>query len=122
MTLKFTIPGRLPGLNEYINAERRNKHMAAKMKRQTEENIMWQLTRHKAKFSKPVFINYLWIEKDRRRDKDNIAFAKKFIQDALVRAKILKNDGWNEIADFKDKFDVDGKNPRIEITITEAEP
>ena len=122
MEIKFTIPGRLPGLNEYINAERRNKYIAAKMKKQAEELISWSLkTVKKVKFKNPVFIHYLWIEKDKRKDKDNIAFAKKFIQDALVKAKILENDGWKQIADFKDDFDVDKDNPRIEVTITEVE-
>jgi Holliday junction resolvase RusA-like endonuclease len=120
MTLKFTIPGRLPGLNDYINAERSNRYIAAKMKKQAEQIILWSLGK-KIKFSNPVFIHYLWVEKDRRRDKDNICFAKKFIQDALVKAKVLKNDGWNEIADFKDGFDVDKDNPRIEVTITEVQ-
>ncbi len=120
MTLKFTIPGRLPGLNEYINAERRNKHMAAKMKKQAEELIAWSLKAEKrVKFKNPVLIHYLWVEKDRRRDKDNICFAKKFIQDALVRTGVLENDGWKQIADFKDDFEV-GK-PKIEVTITEVQ-
>ena len=120
MTYKFTISGKLPGLNDYINAERSNRYIAAKMKKQAEQIILWSLGK-KIKFDKPVFITYRWVEKDRRRDKDNICFAKKFIQDALVRAKVLKNDGWNDIADFKDSFDIDSKNPRIEVTITEVE-
>lgn len=120
MTYKFTIKGRLPSLNDYIDAERSDKYAGAKMKRQAEETVLWSVGK-KIKFSNPVFIHYLWVEKDRRRDKDNICFAKKFIQDALVKAKVLKNDGWNEIADFKDDFDVDKDNPRIEVTITEVE-
>ena len=34
--MKFVILGTLPGLNEYISAERSNRHSAAKMKKQTE--------------------------------------------------------------------------------------
>lgn len=121
MIYKFTIPGRLPSLNEYIDAERASKYKAAKMKKQAEELISWSLkTGKKVKFKAPVTIHYLWVERDKRRDKDNIAFAKKFIQDALVKAKILENDGWKQIADFKDDFDVDSKNPRIEVTMTEV--
>jgi hypothetical protein len=37
---KLTIPGLLPGLNEYINAERRNKYQAAAMKKQAEHLII----------------------------------------------------------------------------------
>lgn len=72
-------------------------------------------------FTRPVVIRYLWIEPNRRRDKDNVAFAKKFIQDALVANNVLKNDGWAEIEHFTDDFAVDQKNPRIEVTIQEFE-
>ena len=51
----------------------------------------------------------------------NIAFAKKFIQDALVQCSILKDDGRNYVVGFSDKFDVDKKNPRIEVLIREAD-
>lgn len=37
---KIIIPGTLPGLNDYIDAERSNKYQAAKLKRQTEEMIV----------------------------------------------------------------------------------
>ena len=57
-------------------------------------------------------------EKDRRRDKDNIcAFGRKVIQDALVKARYLSNDGWKNIRGFEDHFEVDAKNPRIEVEI-----
>lgn len=60
-----------------------------------------------------MYIRYRWIEKDRRRDKDNISFAKKFIQDALIDAQILPDDGWKWIEGFEDHFAVDRKNPRM---------
>ena len=43
------------------------------------------------------------------------------IQDALVRAKILKNDGWKQIIGFEDHFEIDRKNPRIVVEIEETE-
>lgn len=77
--MKFVILGTLPGLNEYISAERSNRHSAAKMKKQTEYAIgMIARSQHrKAHFKRPVVMRYLWVEKDRRRDLDNVAFAKK---------------------------------------------
>lgn len=119
---KLIIPGVLPGLNEYINAERRNKYQAAQIKKQIEHLII-SLCRTQlkgVKISNPVKIYYSWIEPNRKRDKDNIAFAKKFIQDGLVKAGVLKNDGWNEIYGFTDEFDVDKNKPRIEIIIEEC--
>ena len=63
-------------------------------------------------------IEYTWYEADRRRDKDNIAFAKKFINDALVECGVLPNDGWRNIRTMFDMFDVDATNPRVEVTVS----
>lgn len=112
----------LPGANEYINAERTNKYKAAEMKRQAELAVMLAARQQlrDVKFTRPVYMAYTWTEPNRRRDKDNIAFAKKFIQDALVKAKMLKNDGWAEIGGFSDKFCVDKNNPHITVEIYET--
>lgn len=67
-------------------------------------------------------MHYLWVEKDRRRDKDNVSsFGRKIIQDALVSVHALKNDGWANIEGFTDSFAMDKKRHRIEIIIEEAE-
>ena len=52
---------------------------------------------------------------------EDIAFAKKFIQDSLVHCGVLDNDGWGQIEHFTDDFAVDPKDPRIEVTIEEFE-
>jgi len=119
---KITIPGTLPGLNEYVNAERGNRYQAAKLKRQTEDMIVMCIWEQMpgVEISEPVHIEYHWYEPNRRRDKDNIAFAKKFIQDALVKAGVLGNDAWQEIVSFEDKFGVDKENPRVEIVIEKS--
>lgn len=67
----------------------------------------------------PVKISYVWYEPNKKRDKDNIAFAKKFIQDALVELGVLKNDGWANIVGFTDEFKISKDNPRVEVTIKE---
>lgn len=73
------------------------------------------------RIEKPVFMEYLWVEPDKRRDKDNISsFGRKVIQDALVKTGVLKNDGWKQIAGFSDRFEVDKKNPRIKVKIKEV--
>jgi len=56
-----------------------------------------------------------------RRDRDNIAAGRKFVQDALVRCKVLQNDGWKEITGFSDDWAVDKARPRVEIEIIEME-
>jgi Holliday junction resolvase RusA-like endonuclease len=123
MTVTITIDGTLPGANEYINAERSNRYLAATMKRETQELIaaIARMETHGIVFEKPVKIAYRWVEPNRKRDLDNIAFARKFVQDALVSAGILTGDGWAQIVGFADEFAVDKEWPRVEITIEEVE-
>ena len=122
--MKYTliIPGVLIGLNEYITAERSNRYQAAAIKKQTEHAIEAAIRRQLrgVRIVKPVVMTYTWIEPTRRRDKDNIAFAKKFVQDALVRSKVIKNDGWKEIAGFFDRFEVDKAHPCVVVEIEEV--
>jgi Holliday junction resolvase RusA-like endonuclease len=76
--------------------------------------------RHKLK--SPVRMRYKWYEKDRRRDKDNISgYGRKVIQDGLVKAGVLLDDGWKDIDSFSDEFAVDKQRPRVEIEIEESE-
>lgn len=119
--MKLILP-RLPGLNEYISAERSSKHAAAGMKRRCEREIRLCIRaqwKGKVRFQRPVAMRYLWVEKNKRRDKDNIAFAKKFIQDALVKEKVLENDGWAQIESWTDAFAVDAQRPRVEVEVNE---
>lgn len=120
----LTIPGRLEGLNEYIAAMNADRHKGNKLKRSRTEEVAWhcraQLKGWKPK--PPVRLSYRYYEPNRKRDKDNVAgFAHKVVQDGLVLARVLKNDGWDDVDGFADDFAVDRRRPRIEITITEAE-
>ncbi len=64
---------------------------------------------------------FRWYEEDKRRDIDNIAFAKKFILDALVKTGILPDDSRKWLLSFVDDFpEPDRSNPRIEVEIEEA--
>ncbi len=122
MEHKLIIPGKLPGLNDYIAAERANRHKGAKMKSHN-GNIVSVAIRQcmrGVRIDKPVFMEYTWYEQNKRRDKDNISsFGRKVIQDALVNAEILKGDGWKHVVGFSDRFEVDKENPRIEVLIKE---
>ena len=120
MRVKLTVTGRLPGLNDYIAAERANRHAAADMKRASQAIVEWSARSQLrgVRFEKPVRMTYRWFERDKKRDKDNISsFGRKVIQDALVRVGVLKNDNWACIEGFADEFYVDKKRPRIEVEI-----
>ena len=120
--MKLVIYTSLPGLNDYTLACRGNKYAAASMKKRAEEMIQWHIRSQLKNWQteKPIYLKYLWVEKDRRRDKDNVAFARKFVQDALVKSGTIPNDGWKNIVGFEDAFEVDKKNPRIEVEIVEV--
>lgn len=124
MKVILTIPGSLPNLNDYIRAERESRYKAAEMKHKAGERVEWlaKVQLRGARFSKPVTMHYLWIEKNMRRDKDNISsFGRKVIQDALVKSGVLHGDGWAHIKGFTDDFDVNPKCPEIVVTITDEE-
>lgn len=119
--IKFTIYGSLPNLNEYTDACRKNHFSGAKMKKQSQEICEWSIrSQCKGRHLDSCDVSIKWIEKNQRRDPDNIAFAKKFIFDALVECKVLDNDGWKQIKSMKDEFAVDKMNPRIEVELYES--
>lgn len=121
---RLTIPGRLPGLNEYTEANRGGSSQGAKMKRQSQELVMWHILAqlHRKKIGKPVFLLFTFYEADRRRDRDNVSsFARKVIQDALVKAGTLQDDGWDQVTGYLDQFKVDKHNPRIVVEFIEQE-
>ena len=100
MNYKFTIKGTLPGLNELIEAERRHRQEGARLKKQCEAVVMNAARQMGgAEIQEPVYM----------------------VQDALVKARYLSNDGWKNIRGFEDHFEVDAKNPRIVVEIWERD-
>lgn len=93
MNQYLEIPFRLPSLNEVIGVNRSNPHAGAKLKRNTEEQLMWCIKSAKLlPVTLPCIVHMLFIEPNRRRDADNVESAKKFILDALVKSGVLLND------------------------------
>ena len=117
------IQGQLEGLNSYTKANRSNRYAGAKMKKDMERIIGWCIKQQLqgVHYSAPVKIDFTWIEPNRKRDLDNIAFAKKFILDALVKNGILESDGWKGVCGFTDSFKVNKQRPRVEVEINEVE-
>ena len=122
MIYKFIIPGRLDGLNEYTRANRNNRYQGGKMKT-TNEQIIGNAIREAQEngFPKiiptPIAISCNWYEPNNRRDIDNVVFAIKFIQDALVEAGIIPDDSRKYISQLSHQVFTDKENPRIEVTI-----
>lgn len=103
MKYRVEIPMKLPSLNKYINECRKNKFAGANMKKNLEEDIQLFINKLPS-FDKPINIVFYWVENNKRRDLDNICFAKKFILDALVKAGKMKDDNRNFVHGFIDRF------------------
>ena len=122
MTQSFFIPHCLPGLNELIKAAkvRQGKWSAyADMKESYGQYIQTYIRKAKLKPMPRAFIQFEWCEKNMKRDPDNVAAGKKFVNDALVNAGILPGDGWAHITGFSEKFLVDKANPGVNVTLVE---
>lgn len=110
---------KLPSLNDYINICRRNRYEAANFKRHIEKDIGIYL-QPLPRYEGPVIIEFIWTEKDHRRDLDNICFAKKFILDALVKCGKLRDDNRKCVMAFTDSFRT-GKETKVNLRIKEYE-
>lgn len=111
----FIIFDKLPSLNEYQYACRSNRYAGAKFKKETEMKIEVAILKAlKAQTlhppATPCRIAFIWHEKTRRRDADNIASAKKFILDALQTMNIIPNDNRKTILGFSDEIIDDTQN------------
>lgn len=111
------IPLKLPSLNEYIHECNRNRYNGGTLKRNTEADIAIFINAL-PEFKNPVSIKFKWIEGNRKRDLDNIAFGKKFILDTLVKQGKLKNDTPRYVTSFTDTFGYE-KDYKVILTIKE---
>lgn len=121
----FTLRTAIPTLNEYIAAERTHRHKAAALKRTVEAALAAECRAQGARpvVEYPVTMQYVFYRPDRRTDKSNIiATGLKFIEDALQKAKVLRNDGWREIGHIAPDVICDRglKRPHVELTIIEG--
>ena len=118
MRQTFEIPGRFCSLNDFIGMSYHDQN-DAKARYDNLVALSARCARIKP-YNSRIRYHVLWVEQNRKRDLDNVAFGKKFIQDGLIKAGIIRNDTHHEIAGFSDEFAYDSKNPRIVVTIEEA--
>ena len=101
--MELEIPMKLPSLNDYIRVCRTNKFQGAQFKRDLEERISYYLLKI-PEYKNPIKIHFLWVEGNKKRDLDNVCFAKKFILDAMVKLGKLKDDNRKYVVGFTDEF------------------
>lgn len=115
---------RMPTLNEWTDADRKGFYISNNLKQKTQSAFIAEMksqVRPLPRFEECCNLEIKFVEKDRRRDYDNIMFATKFIQDSLVKSGVLKNDSQRYLNPPIFSFDWDKSNPRIEVTVYPAE-
>jgi Holliday junction resolvase RusA-like endonuclease len=125
MTFTFAMNGRLESLNQTIRHDQnpRYRFFGARRRKMIKLRIaQWVLYAKVPKFTGPVKIHIRWVEKDRRRDRDNIRAGSKVILDTLVKQQRIKNDSQKWLLELTDSYEVDKANPRVEVTISDALP
>ena len=129
---KVTVYGYDSGLNELLNHQ--EKRYDARTKRMRVYNTekakndkicrTWLLKggMSKVRIDKPISIHYRFYVKDKTHDRSNVsaAFVKSF-EDALQELHIIKNDTYDLVLTPTYYFEVDRKNPRVEVIIQEME-
>lgn len=124
MKQKLIIQNWTIDLNTYIEAERSSRFEAAKIKKEWTELVMMEAKAQKLKPMKsPVSIVMFWAVPNAKKDKDNISsIGKKFFLDGLVKAGILKDDGWNDIDMLVDLYVLmKGCKPSVSIDLRNDE-
>ena len=96
-------------LNEYIKIERGNRYAAAKKKKDITASVSKRVLFYGLSLpkDKKFDVHFIWIKPNNRADHDNIAMAKKFVLDGIVKSGALQNDSPKFIRNFTDKFILD---------------
>ena len=119
---QFTVRGRLPGLNELIEANRMNRYAGAALKKETDTLIRLCIRTARGRgecwpVRDQCAVLFYWFERNHRRDLDNIFSAKKFVLDAMTAEGLIKNDSQRYVGALADRFtlaDDDGVTVVIE--------
>lgn len=116
----IVILGRLPGLNELISGRGRPWWRCRKVKDEAMQVVQWHF--HEAKINPyvvPIILAVKWIERDGRRDRDNVTSGgAKILLDAMKKQGIIVDDSRKWVFDIQhDTSMIDKNNPRVEITI-----
>jgi len=125
---QFTIPGRLPGLTEMIEAAKGHGghgYGYSKLKKKWTNDIALIIKGARIPKLERIWVDYYWYEpvatkREHPRDPDNVSGGgRKIINDSLKLAHVIPNDTMKEIAGWQDNFEADD-TPRIVVTVWKA--
>ena len=117
-TLKFWIPGPLPGKNEQVASANKHRMAGARMKEYWTEHVS-RCCGGTGKHFERIFVDFVWYEPNRRRDKQNISNDQVYCFDSLQRAGVIPNDGWRNIEGFSHTFQVNKESPGVAMVVRE---
>lgn len=127
---RLFIPGRLPGLNELLEAKAtfgRTKGGSGKawngyaaLKADMGQRVLLLAQSQKLRSVQRAYFTYVFREEDRKRDPSNfVAGGMKIIEDALKVAGILPGDGWKVVLGFAPHWLVDLDHPGVTVFLDE---
>jgi len=116
--MKFVLQGEYCTLNSYSDAERTHYRYGASIKKAETNRAALELKQQwdGVPIPKSVF-KFTWYRRNRRTDPDNFCFSVKFLMDSMVQIGMISNDGWNNVAGYNHKWEVDKENPRVVIEL-----
>ena len=121
--IRVVLDGRLPGLNELIGSVGRPWWACRRTKRDAMNRVMMELmAQNIPPFKRPIVVRIKWIEKDARRDRDNVSSGgTKILLDAMKQRGLIRDDSRRWVKDIRhDTSVIDKQRPRIEIEIEEV--
>lgn len=124
MVITIFFEHEFPGLNEHIKELSRNRYKGGSMKKTETDWVKYTCQSLKIPpiLNYPVQVRFSWYIRNKKKDLDNITFAKKYILDGMVEAGVLKGDGQKYINFISDvKFVIGKKIPDeygVEVNIT----
>lgn len=126
MKQSFTIYGQLPALNTVIGANRANKYVGAKLKRETQDRIRSAIRSERIiPFKGAVRLSMTFYEPNKKRDPDNVFSAVKFILDALTAEGIIEGDSQKFLPPPKPIeffYAIDRDRARVAVQIEGVDP
>ena len=114
----LTLIGQLPRMNEFAGDQR--KWAYYNLKKKAEALIGQEIMVQKLKPMEFAYFSFIWFEPNRKFNPDNIMSSQKFVLDALVKSKIIKNDGWSEVLGLSHSFVCNqGGTAGVQITLSD---
>jgi Holliday junction resolvase RusA-like endonuclease len=125
--LRFFVPAKFPSLNELIGAANHNRFDGGRMKKKYTA-IAESCARRAAIETGwmapegPVSIAITWVERDRRRDQDNVTAGQKYLLDGIVAAGVLLDDSQRYVPQpSTNEITFDKNRPGVWVTIRRSE-